>query len=44
MPYDHKMEGPGDGSREPMMMLLQTINSLHCRNSCVVGSGGGSVG
>ncbi|KAI5079538.1 hypothetical protein GOP47_0005017 [Adiantum capillus-veneris] len=44
MPYDHKSDLPDPRVAEPMKLLLQELNYLHCNNSCVIGSGGGSVG
>ncbi|KAL2620622.1 hypothetical protein R1flu_000827 [Riccia fluitans] len=43
MPYDHRITVPTDGAG-PMKTLLQTMNSMHCLENCVVGSGGASVG
>ncbi|KAH7425532.1 hypothetical protein KP509_11G059300 [Ceratopteris richardii] len=44
MPYDHKNDLPHPRFMKPMKHLLQELNQLHCYNSCVIGSGGGSVG
>ncbi|KAI5062091.1 hypothetical protein GOP47_0022630 [Adiantum capillus-veneris] len=43
-PYDHKRDLPDPRVAEPMKLLLQKLNHLHCNNSCVIGSGGSSVG
>ncbi|KAJ7529825.1 hypothetical protein O6H91_15G068100 [Diphasiastrum complanatum] len=44
MPYDHKNATPDEGSAKPMESLLKTINTLHCKGTCTIGSGGGAVG
>ncbi|MCO5560014.1 hypothetical protein L7F22_013620 [Adiantum nelumboides] len=44
MPYDHTNGLPDPRVMEPMKLLLQELNHLHCNNVCVIGSGGGSVG
>ena len=44
MPYDHRLEvatGPGNDST---LRMLRTLNDKSCNRSCVVGSGGASVG
>jgi hypothetical protein len=44
MPYDHVAhvaDGPKD---QATLSMLHTLNRLMCRNKCIVGSGGASVG
>ncbi|XP_057861349.2 metallocarboxypeptidase A-like protein ARB_03789 isoform X2 [Cryptomeria japonica] len=44
MPYDHRNTTPDGASAKLMKLILQKLNHLHCKDNCVVGSGGGSVG
>lgn len=44
MPYDHKNTTPNGATAHLMKLMLEKLNLLHCKNNCVVGSGGGSVG
>lgn len=44
MPFDHKNTTPNGATAHLMKLMLQRLNLLHCKNNCVVGSGGGSVG
>ncbi|KAH9300095.1 hypothetical protein KI387_011678, partial [Taxus chinensis] len=44
MPYDHRNTTPDGASAKLMKLILQRLNHLHCKDNCVVGSGGGSVG
>eukprot|EP00250_Pteridium_aquilinum_P002085 c12289_g1_i1 orf=112-966(+) len=43
-PFDYKNAVPDPEILEPMNLLLQELNHLHCNSSCVIGGGGGSVG
>lgn len=44
MPYDHKNTTPDGIASQRMKLLLEKLNYLHCRERCMIGSGGGSVG
>ncbi|XP_066317676.1 uncharacterized protein [Miscanthus floridulus] len=44
MPYDHKNTTPNGVSAHLMRSVLENLNRRHFQNSCLVGSGGGSVG
>lgn len=44
MPYDHKNTTPDGIASQRMKLLLEKLNHLHCRDRCMIGSGGGSVG
>lgn len=44
MPYDHKNATPDGLPLQRMKLLLKEVNHLHCRDRCMIGSGGGSVG
>lgn len=44
MPYDHKNTTPDGIASQRMKLLLEKLNHLHCRERCMIGSGGGSVG
>ncbi|KAF9608626.1 hypothetical protein IFM89_010111 [Coptis chinensis] len=44
MPYDHKNTTPGGLATQVMKSMLNDVNHLHCKDRCLVGSGGGSVG
>lgn len=44
MPYDHKNTTPPGSPSRKIQMMLENLNHLHCKDRCVVGSGGGSVG
>lgn len=44
MPYDHRNTTPNGASTKLMKLILRKLNHLHCKDNCVVGSGGGSVG
>ncbi|KAK7409871.1 hypothetical protein VNO78_00244 [Psophocarpus tetragonolobus] len=44
MPYDHKNTTPDGLPLQRMKSLLEEVNHLHCKERCMIGSGGGSVG
>ena len=44
MPYDHKNTTPHGSPAQRVRSMLENLNRLHCKQRCVVGSGGGSVG
>lgn len=44
MPYDHKNTTPNGASAHSMRSVLENLNRRHFQDSCLVGSGGGSVG
>lgn len=44
MPYDHKNTTPNGASAHLMQSVLENLNHRHFQDSCLVGSGGGSVG
>lgn len=44
MPYDHKNTTPNGASAHLMRSVLENLNHRHFQDSCLVGSGGGSVG
>ncbi|KAK8461889.1 hypothetical protein SEVIR_1G108600v4 [Setaria viridis] len=44
MPYDHKNTTPNGASAHLMWSVLENLNHRHFQDSCLVGSGGGSVG
>ncbi|KAE9458668.1 hypothetical protein C3L33_09416, partial [Rhododendron williamsianum] len=44
MPYDHKNTTPDGSPSQRIRLMLEKLNHLHCKDNCVVGSGGGSVG
>ncbi|PSS19872.1 Carboxypeptidase [Actinidia chinensis var. chinensis] len=44
MPYDHKNTTPDGSPAQRVRSMLENLNRLHCKQRCVVGSGGGSVG
>ncbi|KAF3787707.1 Carboxypeptidase A2 [Nymphaea thermarum] len=44
MPYDHRNTTPEGHTSQIMRTLLDDLNHLHCKDHCMVGSGGGSVG
>ena len=44
MPYDHKNTTPHGSPAQRVRLMLENLNRLHCKQRCVVGSGGGSVG
>ncbi|CAN6481662.1 unnamed protein product [Victoria cruziana] len=44
MPYDHRNTTPEGHTSQIMRALLDDLNHLHCKDHCMVGSGGGSVG
>ena len=44
MPYDHKNTTPNGASAHLMRSVLENLNRRHFQDSCLVGSGGGSVG
>ncbi|PWZ26922.1 hypothetical protein Zm00014a_020295 [Zea mays] len=44
MPYDHKNTTPNGASAQSMRSVLENLNRRHFQDSCLVGSGGGSVG
>ncbi|XP_022999692.1 putative metallocarboxypeptidase ecm14 isoform X2 [Cucurbita maxima] len=44
MPYDHKNTTPDSQIAQQMKLLLEELNTLHCHQRCMIGSGGGSVG
>ncbi|PIA46860.1 hypothetical protein AQUCO_01500416v1 [Aquilegia coerulea] len=44
MPYDHKNTTPDGLATHVMKSMLNDVNRLHCKDRCLVGSGGGSVG
>ncbi|KAL5706199.1 hypothetical protein ACHQM5_024399 [Ranunculus cassubicifolius] len=44
MPYDHKNTTPDGLAAHVMKSMLNDVNRLHCKERCMVGSGGGSVG
>lgn len=44
MPYDHKNKTPDGLASYRMKLMLERLNHLHCKDRCLVGSGGGSVG
>jgi hypothetical protein len=44
MPYDHKNTTPNGSYAQLMRSVLENLNHRHFQDSCLVGSGGGSVG
>lgn len=44
MPYDHRNTTPDGLATQVMKSMLTDVNRLHCKDRCMVGSGGGSVG
>jgi hypothetical protein len=44
MPYDHKNTTPNGAYAQLMRSVLENLNHRHFQDSCLVGSGGGSVG
>lgn len=44
MPYDHRNTTPDGLATQVMKSMLTDVNRLHCKDRCLVGSGGGSVG
>ncbi|KAG6435832.1 hypothetical protein SASPL_100710 [Salvia splendens] len=44
MPYDHKNTTPDGVPSQIMKSMLEALNHIHLKDSCLIGSGGASVG